>query len=520
MKIVFRVDASHHIGSGHVMRCLVLAKALRQEGHNVMFASRAQKGDMIDFVRSQGFAVSELVQPAQWQEPKHTADYQAWLQVSEGTDASSFIQNVESVDFVIVDHYGLNKAWESQIRAHYSCQIMVIDDLVREHECDLLLDQTYGRDVAAYRHAVSASAKVLSGCQYALLNPFFSQLRETVIDRGERPVPFHRVLISMGGVDNPNATLAVLKGLSKRRNLIDYATVVINPKAPHYKEVLDFVVEHRDWVKQRDFVENMAQLMSEHTVAIGAPGTTSWERACMGLPNIIIPLADNQQTICQNLVNAGASIAVELDSIGDRLPSALDSLLDDYSVYLTRNLKLCDGLGLRRVIREIQSLLSSMRDDDASGEFSGRLATASDIPLVFDWQQMPETRKYALNSSVPTWEEHRNWMTKQLAEPTNYFYILEHTRKDGETCSVGVLRLNRESKGEYLVSIFIAPACHGQGFGLKALEYLDVVHPDITLNATVLKANTASQRLFTRAGYRRLSAEQFQRLPMNFQQES
>ncbi|CAG21086.1 UDP-2,4-diacetamido-2,4,6-trideoxy-beta-L-altropyranose hydrolase [Photobacterium profundum] len=520
MKIAIRVDASRHIGSGHVMRCLVLAKELRKEGHIVLFASRAQAGDMIDFVRSQGFSVRELIQPEQWQEPKHTADYQAWLQVSEEVDALSFIELVEAVDIVIVDHYGLNKTWESQVRVHYGCQIMAIDDLVRDHDCDLLLDQTYGRDSASYQHLVTPSAKVLLGCEYALLNPFFSQLREAAIERIQQPARLHRVMVSMGGVDNPNATLSVLNALSERRNQIELVTVVINPKAPHYDEVLDFVVEHSCWIKQYDFVENMAKMMLDHTVAVGAPGTTSWERACMGLPNVIIPLADNQQTISQNLIDVGASIAVELDKIGTCLPLVLDTLCDQYSDYRIRNLLLCDGLGLRRVVREIQSLMTASDDVGRSGELSVRFATKGDIQLVFDWQQMPETRLYALNPLVPTWEDHQSWMIKQLAEPSHYFYILENKLQNGEIHAVGVVRLNRECHGHYLVSIFIDPACHGQGFGLKALEYLDTIHSDVTLNATVLKANTASQRLFSRAGYIQLSEEQFQRLPFNTHQES
>ncbi|MCW8328229.1 UDP-2,4-diacetamido-2,4,6-trideoxy-beta-L-altropyranose hydrolase [Photobacterium sp. SDRW27] len=515
MKIAIRVDASFHIGSGHVMRCLVLANALRKEGHSVQFASRAQKGDMIEFVRRQGFSVCELIQPEQWQEPAHTADYKAWLQVSELDDSLSFIEQVEAVDIVVVDHYGLNKLWESQVRNHYSCRIMAIDDLARDHDCDLLLDQTYGRTGGSYQHLFVSSARLLLGCEYALLNPFFAQSRERAIERTELPVQAHRVMVSMGGVDSPNATLAVLHALSARKKLIESVTVIINPQAPHYGEVLDFVTQHSNWIKQCDFVDNMAQLMLDHTIAIGAPGTTSWERACMGLPNIIVPLADNQQTICQNLTDAGASIAVELDKIVSRLPVALDILCNNYEDYLIRNLMLCDGLGLRRVVSEIQSLVVNSDNGERNGKVTGRLATECDIKLVFDWQQMPETRKYALIPSIPTWEEHLDWMRKQLSDPSHFFYILEHEKQNVGICPVGVVRLNRQCHGQYIVSIFIDPTCHGQGLGLKALEYLDTIHPDITLNATVLKANTASQCLFARAGYMQLSDEQFQRLPIN-----
>ena len=98
MNIVIRSDASLHIGSGHIMRCLVLAEKLKTQGHLVSFASRPQQGDLIQFVEKKGFHVYLLNKPKQWKTPKNSSDYAASLQVSWQDDAQSFIQQIEDVD--------------------------------------------------------------------------------------------------------------------------------------------------------------------------------------------------------------------------------------------------------------------------------------------------------------------------------------------------------------------------------------------------------------------------------------
>ncbi|MDN3385225.1 glycosyltransferase, partial [Pseudoalteromonas sp. APC 3358] len=175
-----------------------------------------------------------------------------------------------------------------------------------------------------------------------------------------------RLLLSMGGIDAPNATLHVLDVLKKSVNP-PITTVLLSPKAPHYKSVTEFAVKHSAWLTHIDFVDDMATLMCEHDIAIGAPGSTSWERACVGLPSIVIALADNQQTICKNLEAVGAAISVELEAISKNLMKAYEQLIADYSKMRTINLQLCDGQGVKRLMKHITQLFS--------GSLTLRLAT-------------------------------------------------------------------------------------------------------------------------------------------------
>jgi RimJ/RimL family protein N-acetyltransferase len=140
-----------------------------------------------------------------------------------------------------------------------------------------------------------------------------------------------------------------------------------------------------------------------------------------------------------------------------------------------------------------------------------RRATSLDVDKVYEWQCQRETRQYALNTDVPTWDMHQLWMHKKLARYQDYFYIIEcPVTLD----SVGVVRLDRIKQSEYLISIFIDPVHYGKGIATQALAYIDFIHPDIMIHATVLEANVASQKLFITANYQRVAADSFVRHPI------
>lgn len=507
MNIVIRTDASVHIGSGHVMRCLVLAYLLEEHGYHVSFASRPQQGDLISFVRDKGFSVYELIASKAPIVPENTADYKAWLQVPWQVDAQSLIDEVTSADLIIVDHYSLGEEWESLVKSHYDCKIVAIDDLVRSHNADVIVDQTLLRDRSDYT-SFNPNCMVLAGCDYALINPLFIKYRKQVVFQEKIVAQPVNVLITMGGVDNPNATLRVLDALSiyGKQSKIQ-ATVLLNAAAPHYREVQEFSKRNKSWIKHFDFIEDMAELLCRQDVAIGAPGGSSWERACLGLPSIVIPLAENQNHICNALVCVGAALKVELPEIKDLLLPVFDEMINSWASLREVNLSLCDANGALRVTHCISTLLNNN-----ANEVMLRRADERDISQVYKWQCMDETRKYALNPDVPLWEEHQEWMKAKLQATQNYFYIIN---VGNQFTSVGVLRLDELSKGEFLISIFIDPAYFGRGIARKALAYIDLIHPDIFIKAVVLPENTASQKLFNSAGYFQNTSNTFIRMPLN-----
>ncbi|KAB0287453.1 UDP-2,4-diacetamido-2,4,6-trideoxy-beta-L-altropyranose hydrolase [Vibrio fortis] len=348
-KVIFRVDASVWIGSGHVMRCLVLADELTKHSYQVAFACLPQEGDLCHFIQERGYSVIKLTPPECQITPKNSSDYLGWLQRSVKEDADDLLPYLDGVDWVISDHYALDQDWQMQIKQGTGVRILAIDDLVRKHCADIVVDQTLSRKAIEYKTA----GKVLAGVDYALLSSKFSEFRSFAENR-QPNLDTPKILISMGGVDLPNATFQVLESL-ERENVCAQITVLMSSRSPHYDQVSDWC-KTKDNIKHIDFTNDMAQMMLDHDIAIGAPGSTSWERACLGLPSIVVPLADNQKEICHQLVTENLSRKVELSSIGSELFHAYIEVCSDWHQMHLNNLKVCDGLGTRRVVSEIIEL--------------------------------------------------------------------------------------------------------------------------------------------------------------------
>jgi len=497
MNVVIRADSSEHIGSGHIMRCLVLARELREQGMCVKFACLPLCGNLIHYIESEGFAVVKLTAPNSIITPKSDKDYLGWLQRTPEEDARDFLNKIDSANLVVTDHYAIQREWQSLVKRKLSCPIFAIDDLLREHDADLLLDQTLGRKPSDY----PAVHRVLAGTEFALLAPYFKVARQAAYSR-RRADGRTRILVSMGGVDNPNATLHVLEVIAKRDDF--EILVLLSPRAPHYSSVKSFCAQHSS-ISHLDFVTNMAELMLRYDIAIGAPGTTTWERAALGLPSVLVPLADNQSEIANQLAKSHAAICVSIDALVNDLLDSIDCLNNDWQSYVARNLNLCDGLGVYRVTSQVMQLLKP----DKSSVFLRR-ATKEDVNQVYTWQCHPNTRKYALNKSVPTYAEHCDWINRKLQSVVDYFYLIV----DDKQRDVGVVRLDLQDSGHYLVSIFVDPKFYGHGIALTALKQVDFIHGYMCIEATVLEENVASHRLFNKAGYTKLNSEKYVRLPL------
>ena len=182
MKIYFRVDASIHIGTGHVMRCLSLADEIQRHGHDVVFVMRPQVGDLCVYTQNRGFKVLKLPKVSKPRNPDSDGDYQAWLQVSKSKDAKDFVSVASDADIVVVDHYGINCDWEKYVKSGIPCKLVAIDDLVRQHDVDLIVDQTHGANPNEYKSG-SQVRHVLAGSKYALLNAQFSEFHRLAVKK-------------------------------------------------------------------------------------------------------------------------------------------------------------------------------------------------------------------------------------------------------------------------------------------------------------------------------------------------
>lgn len=355
MQITFRADASIQIGTGHVMRCLTLAHALREEGAHCTFICRPHSGHLLDMIAQHGHHAVALPngRTTTHHMPADLA-HAAWLGTDWQTDAQQTSKALgnDSVDWLVVDHYALDHRWEHALRTH--CQnLMVIDDLAdRRHDCDVLLDQNLGRSAQDYGGLLKPHTATFIGPQNALLRPEFAQLRSQSLARRIQPQLKH-LLITMGGVDKDNATSQVLKALTAchlPKNL--RITVVMGPHAPCLAVVQQQAAQ-MPWPTQVLVdVNAMAQLMSDSDLCIGAAGGTSWERCCLGLPTLLLVLADNQVPGAQALEKAGAALAVGNDqTLSQVFENHMQSGASvQLKIWALAAAAVTDGLGVQRIV--------------------------------------------------------------------------------------------------------------------------------------------------------------------------
>lgn len=314
MKVLIRVDSSTHIGIGHVMRCLTLARALRPITDEIVFLCRISEGDISGHIERSGFAVARIgLADSVGSDVSGVLGSSQWLQVSQADDARDClaILNAFNPDLTIVDHYGLDATWHRIVSSNCK-RIAVIDDLAnRNHYCDILIDQTYGRDGADYIDLVPPRTKLLIGSRFALLRPEFSLLREASLKRRTSNT-IKRVIVSMGGVDKDDYAGKILSALAPYvvpQHLEVH--IVMGSTSPHLDAIKDKVAASGERIRLSVDLDNMAEAMMVADLAIGAAGSTSWERCCMGLPTIMFVVAENQRKIAANLEAAGAALVAE-----------------------------------------------------------------------------------------------------------------------------------------------------------------------------------------------------------------
>ena len=343
-RIVIRADASCEIGIGHIMRCLTLADELKQNNVKISFISREEDGNLIALINKRGYKVYSLPKGF---ESRNDAILTKGLLVDHNI----------LPDLLIVDHYGIDIVWESTIRSVVR-KIMVIDDFSnRKHDCDLFLNQNYNLQNKSYNGLLPDKCIRLLGVKYTMLRPEFRKIRENLQKNYDI---VKRVLVLMGGADNQNMTTKVLQAI-KKLNLNNIRVDVAVGAANKYYKKIKSLVSNIHYAKCHYNVENISELMSKADLSIGAAGSTTWERCCMGLPSILIVIAENQVDIARNLGNDGIIVNLgwykNVEQID--IKNQIENLLNNFSKRKNMSLKameIVDGRGVTRVTEKISKV--------------------------------------------------------------------------------------------------------------------------------------------------------------------
>jgi UDP-2,4-diacetamido-2,4,6-trideoxy-beta-L-altropyranose hydrolase len=345
MMLVIRADASTTIGTGHIMRCIALAQAWQDQGGQVIFLLAHKPSALENKLRSQGVQIIYLSVEAGSDEDAHqTAD---------------FIQQFTS-QWLVVDGYHFGAEYQRIIK-NFGINLLFIDDYghADHYYADLVLNQNISANQELYINRETYT-KLLLGTEYTLLRHEFWQWRDWQREVNQIA---SKILITLGGSDPDNVTLKVIQALNRfnRDNL--EIIVVIGGSNPHYECLQKEVADASLAISLQRNVNNMPELMAWADLAIAAGGSTNWELAFMGLPSLVITIADNQQAIAAELdrqgviINLGWHQKLSIECLG----LAIQDLIGDHLKRKTmskKGMQLVDGNGVKRVVSAMTSMLT------------------------------------------------------------------------------------------------------------------------------------------------------------------
>ncbi len=483
MRIALRADASINIGFGHVARCLALAEVLAQDGHVVALLGAALPRALGDLAASIG--VTHLLVEAD--DPR--------------VDAAASIDAINrwgGADVCVVDNYALGVEWETAV-CETGSSLAVIDDLGRDHVCDLLIDANPGATIERYRDRVVPQAGLLLGPRFAMLRSGFG--RAHGISSVRRRVG--RVIVSYGGIDSTGETLKAIEALKPLEDVgVDVVVTSAHPQLERVRALAAEVAHIKLHVDRCD----LDRLLVDVDLALGAAGVSGLERACLGVPTLLTVMSANQNEGSAALADAGAGILLgEAASVTPaRLRSAVEGLRacpDALARMSMRCLAMIDGRGAERVAAALESLRLELRR-----------AVSEDARSIFEWRNDPRTRTFALDPRSLEWTDHCRWLAERVADEQCDLLIASDDRGPA-----GVLRFDAAGRSA-TVSVYLVPQRQGAGLGAPLLRagerWLLRNRPQVAeLRANILEANQASLRVFAEAGYEGARRELIRVLP-------
>jgi UDP-2,4-diacetamido-2,4,6-trideoxy-beta-L-altropyranose hydrolase len=340
-RILVFPDSGPRIGGGHVMRCLTLARALSAHGAACAFAATPQVQAIL-----QAFGAPDIEVLPVCGEP-----------VGAAATAANWAQSWDA-DWVLLDHYFITPEQEAALRA--GRRLAVLDDLPgRSRTADLLVDSAYGRDAEAYRPLLPKGAVILTGPAYAPVRPEFAVRRSAALARRREGGHLRHVLIALGLTDVDGVTARVVGAL--RPMLGDLILDVVVGSGAGSLAGLCAAAKTDPHLRLHVDSHAMAELMATADIAIGAGGSSTWERATLGLPAATVILAENQRPMAQALKAAGLTLTADIadPNFEDDLIAALHRLIADAA--LRRSMSeaaaaACDGLGADRAAKALLAL--------------------------------------------------------------------------------------------------------------------------------------------------------------------
>jgi UDP-2,4-diacetamido-2,4,6-trideoxy-beta-L-altropyranose hydrolase len=449
------------------MRTLALAAEVEQRAFDAIFASVPAGGDIAKIVRDAGFSVEPV-----------RATLEPLQDIADRLSTP--------LDWLVVDHYGLDRSWLRQAAAPRRKRLVIDDLMNRPLDGEVIVNPSLDASRERYTGLVPGKSLGLYGPRYAILRPEFRAARSAVARSSQQ---VRRVVVAMGGADPDDATLLAVRAVLRAvpEALVD---VLLGDAYPHPDPSEDpsRVTIHRG-------IRDIGPLLASADLAVGAGGTSAMERCCIGLPSVLVTIAANQVESATSLSTAGAAIlggdhrTLRVDELAEVIrrlaedPGARQSMSE-------RAMDLVDGLGSKRVAAAMDGVRL-------------RRAAMVDARALYSWANDPVTQAASFRSEPIAWEHHTDWLRARLDDDATTLFIGVSSQG-----AVGQVRFDR-SRDVDEISIGVAPEQRGLGVGRLLLRAALRWHarnaPGVMIRARVRLENTASQRMFDEAGFRNVA---------------
>jgi UDP-2,4-diacetamido-2,4,6-trideoxy-beta-L-altropyranose hydrolase len=442
MNLVIRADVSREIGTGHMMRCLALAQAWQDAGGQAIFVMAMRSPTIEARLRSERFEVVNVQQtPGSAEDAVQT----------EG------VANQHNAQWIVVDGYQFDGNYQRKMKDS-GRNLLFIDDYGHaDHYCaDIVLNQNLHAHENLYRRRETYT-KLLLGTRIVLLR------REFVKWQGwkrEAPPVVRRILVTFGGGNDRSMTCKVIRALKQADLNGAEVTVIAGPTSPHLEVIRKELMGSTLKFHLLSAVDDMATLMASADIAISAAGSTCWELAFMGLPSLVLPLADNQVPIAEELNRKGVAIrldAQKMDSASE-ITSRIIHLIrshDTRSMMTEKGQKLVDGEGPERVLMHMRGETLRLRK-----------VREADCKLLWEWVNDPEVRKLSFSTNSIAWEEHNEWWKSKMTDPNCYIFI----GIDTENHPLGQIRFDVKDDRRAEIDVYVEETRRGCGYGTYLID--------------------------------------------------
>lgn len=491
MRVALRADASRRMGTGHLRRCLSLAQALRRAGAQTLLVSRMHD-EVGEVVVESGQPHVFLHSPVAGFTPDKGPPHAAWAGVPWHQDAAETAEALGGFapDWVVVDHYAFDAQWHEAVRSVLGSRVAAIDDLAdRALAVDLLVDTNLQPD-GKYTGLIAGRTRALLGPRYALLAGAYLGAQRHCFRRHVSSIG-----IFMGGTDPGDFASRVLRGVRDHAGFTGDVELVVSSRCPHL--ATQQALARRTGARILTDLPDLAAFFARHDLQVGSGGSAAWERSFIGVPTLVLQVADNQLAVLPRLAARGAvDWLPEQDATPEGIGRAIRDLLDDPRrrlAFVRASRGLVDGRGAQRVAAAMAM---------AAGEpLAFRPARGSDEGLLLDWANDPEVRARAFHPEPVTAAGHKSWFARRLAAPQSCCILV------GEApggAPVGVARFEEDGDA-WTIGYSLDAAFRGGGLGRRFLA--DAIgafrarrgpHP---LRGLVKEDNEASLRVFRALGF-------------------